>query len=144
MKYNSRIIKNSLAVRGGIGDEEEEWFSYHFFDIKSISSRFSSTIADLRPHFTSTSEEAKKYTDDLFMVAPFYHRLVAWTTKKIRIKCTTLLPFFLQNISLSKIHNAGCGLEIQDWCWRVICFVRQVWRQWVRLWGLQHQFLTAP
>jgi hypothetical protein len=29
-----------------------------------------------RPYFTSTSKEAKKYRDDLFMLAPFFHRFL--------------------------------------------------------------------
>ena len=33
-------------------------------------------IGILSPFFTSISIEAKKYRDNLFMVAPFYHRLV--------------------------------------------------------------------
>lgn len=29
----------------------------------------------MRPFFTSLSEKAKKYRDDLFLLAPFYHRV---------------------------------------------------------------------
>jgi len=31
---------------------------------------------DCRPYFTSSSKEAKKYRDDLFMLAPYYHRFM--------------------------------------------------------------------
>ncbi len=29
----------------------------------------------MRKYFTSNSKAAKKYSDDLFMMAPFYHRV---------------------------------------------------------------------
>ncbi len=35
----------------------------------------SGTISQLRPFFTSLSEKARKYRDDLFLLAPFYHRV---------------------------------------------------------------------
>lgn len=76
-----RIIENSLSFRGSGDDDDsgekkkkKRWLTYHFFDIETIASKYRPEIASLKPHFTSLSEEAKKYTDDLFMVAPFYHR----------------------------------------------------------------------
>ena len=48
--------------------------SYDFFDVDQISGHFNEEIYQLRPYFTSNSEQARKYTDNLFMVAPFYHK----------------------------------------------------------------------
>ena len=74
--FSSRIIENSLSFRGlpGPGDPGR-WFLYDFFDIGTITNKYRSEIGSLKRHFTSKSEEAIKYTDDLFMVAPFYHRV---------------------------------------------------------------------
>ena len=49
--------------------------TYEFFDTGVIGERFWATISELKLYFTSTSEQARKYRDDLFMLAPFYHKV---------------------------------------------------------------------
>lgn len=48
--------------------------TYEFFDVDIIGDHFFEEIFQLRPYFTSTSQQAEKYQDMLFMVAPFFHR----------------------------------------------------------------------
>ena len=48
---------------------------FDFYDLSALTRRYSGAIAELRPFFTSRSEGAAKYADDLFLVAPFYHRV---------------------------------------------------------------------
>ena len=48
--------------------------TYDFFDADVMADEFRDTMLELSPYFTSGSEAAKKYKDDLFMLAPFYHR----------------------------------------------------------------------
>ncbi len=52
--------------------------TFDFFDCRAISRRFADEISRLRPHFTSIAEQAEKYRDDLFLMAPFYHRVLPY------------------------------------------------------------------
>ena len=48
--------------------------TWTFFDLGAIARRWRKEISALKPHFTSDSKQARKYADDLFLVAPFLHR----------------------------------------------------------------------
>ena len=49
--------------------------TYDFVDTLSITKKYIKAISEIRPLFTSFAKEAKKYTDDLFLMGPFYHRV---------------------------------------------------------------------
>ena len=49
--------------------------TYDFVDTTVITQNYIQAINQMRPHFTSTSKEARKYRDDLFLMGPFYHRI---------------------------------------------------------------------
>ena len=41
----------------------------------TISRHYHRQLVPMRKYFTSTAKEAKKYRDDLFLIAIFYHRV---------------------------------------------------------------------
>ena len=47
-----------------------------YFDTSAVAARFGDDIEAMSRHFTSESEQAAKYRDVLFMLAPFYHRVL--------------------------------------------------------------------
>ena len=48
---------------------------YSLFDLPTISRYYQRQLVPMREYFTSSSKEAKKYRDDLFLIAIFYHRV---------------------------------------------------------------------
>jgi hypothetical protein len=71
--YIQAIMEKFIAR--DVGDAKKPLkVSYDFFDVDAIVFHFDEQIQALRPFFTSNSKAAKKYRDNLFMVAPFYHR----------------------------------------------------------------------
>ena len=48
---------------------------YSFYDLPTISRHYHSQLIPMRKYFTSPSKEAKKYRDDLFLIAITYHRV---------------------------------------------------------------------
>ena len=50
--------------------------SYNFININTMEKQFSKEMNVLKPYFTSDAIGAIKYTDDLFMLGPFYHRYI--------------------------------------------------------------------
>ena len=48
---------------------------YSFYDLPTISRHYQSQLIPMRKYFTSSSKEAKKYRDDLFLIAITYHRV---------------------------------------------------------------------
>ena len=59
MKMNGRSLK----------------IKYSLFDLPTISRYYQRQLVPMREYFTSSSKEAKKYRDDLFLIAIFYHRV---------------------------------------------------------------------
>ena len=68
-KIMSKFISRDSKKRGG------PKVSYSFFDTSAITDAYNRAIVEMRPFFTSNSEAAMKYRDDLFMMGPFYHRV---------------------------------------------------------------------
>lgn len=71
--YIRPILRN--LIDRFVAEDDRPNISFDFFDVSVIAHRYGDTMAQLRPYFTSTSEQSRKYTDDLFMIAPFYHRV---------------------------------------------------------------------
>ena len=59
MKINEEILK----------------IRYSLFNLQTISRYYQRELVPMREYFTSSSKEARKYRDDLFLVAIFYHRV---------------------------------------------------------------------
>lgn len=72
--YLAKIIEKFIR-RDVKGNGSAMRVSYEFVDTRSITVHYQKAINEIRPLFTSTSEKAKKYTDDLFLMGPFYHRV---------------------------------------------------------------------
>ena len=49
--------------------------NYSLFDLPTISRHYQRQLIPMRAYFTSTAKQARKYRDDLFLIAIFYHRV---------------------------------------------------------------------
>ena len=49
--------------------------TYDFVDTNTITQKYHGSINKMRPYFTSNTKAARKYTDDLFLMGPYYHRV---------------------------------------------------------------------
>ena len=56
-------------------NEENLKIEYSLFNLQTISRYYQRELVPMREYFTSSSKEARKYRDDLFLVAIFYHRV---------------------------------------------------------------------
>ena len=70
----------------------------------------------MRPFFTSNSEAAKKYRDDLFLMGPFYHRIFPYekfimldADLKFRIDIAELYDMF-EDFSNNQVMGVGVDL----------------------------------
>ena len=48
---------------------------FELFDVDSMIDDYRNEILAIRQHFVSPAKMASKYTDLLFMIAPFYHAI---------------------------------------------------------------------
>ena len=48
------------------------------FDLPTISLHYRSQLLPMREYFTSVAKGARKYRDDLFLIAVFYHRIFSY------------------------------------------------------------------
>lgn len=72
--HDVQSIMEKFILRDISNKQKELHVTYEFFDIDVIVDHFIDHIKQLRPYFTSMSQQAMKYQDMLFMVAPFFHR----------------------------------------------------------------------
>ena len=90
--------------------------TYDFVDTHFITQTYIEAIGKMRPFFTSNSEAAKKYRDDLFLIGPFYHRIFPYNKfimldadLKFRIDIAELYDMF-EDFSNNQVMGVGVDL----------------------------------
>jgi len=90
--------------------------TYDFVDTHFITQTYIEAIGRMRPFFTSNSEAAKKYRDDLFLMGPFYHRIFPYekfimldADLKFRIDIAELYDMF-EDFSNNQVMGVGVDL----------------------------------
>ena len=85
-------------------------------DTHFITQTYIEAIGKMRPFFTSNSEAAKKYRDDLFLIGPFYHRIFPYNKfimldadLKFRIDIAELYDMF-EDFSNNQVMGVGVDL----------------------------------
>ena len=85
-------------------------------DTHFITQTYIEAIGKMRPFFTSNSEAAKKYRDDLFLMGPFYHRIFPYkkfimldADLKFRIDIAELYDMF-EDFSNNQVMGVGVDL----------------------------------
>ena len=85
-------------------------------DTHFITQTYIDAIGKMRPFFTSNSEAAKKYRDDLFLMGPFYHRIFPYkkfimldADLKFRIDIAELYDMF-EDFSNDQVMGVGVDL----------------------------------
>ena len=85
-------------------------------DTRIITQTYIEAIGRMRPFFTSNSEAAKKYRDDLFLMGPFYHRIFPYdkfimldADLKFRIDIAELYDMF-EDFSNNQVMGVGVDL----------------------------------
>ena len=93
---------------------------YSLFDVQTISRYYNLQLIPMREYFTSTSKEARKYRDDLFLIAIFYHRVFPFNRLimldvdlKFKIDISELYDLFddFENLDENKLVAVGRDLS---------------------------------
>ena len=93
--------------------------NYSLFDVETISRHYHLQLRPLRNYFTSHAKEARKYMDDLFLIAVFYHRVFPFNRfimldvdLKFKIDIAELYDYFDIFENENKIAFAAVGLDL--------------------------------
>ena len=85
-------------------------------DTNVITYTYIGAINRIRPFFTSNSNAAKKYRDDLFLMGPFYHRVFPYdkfimldADLKFKIDIAELYDHF-ENFTKNNVMGVGTDL----------------------------------
>ena len=93
---------------------------YSLFDVQTISRYYNLQLIPMQEYFTSTSKEARKYRDDLFLIAIFYHRVFPFNRLimldvdlKFKIDISELYDLFddFENLDENKLVAVGRDLS---------------------------------
>ena len=115
-------IKNSsLFFSLKIKVNHQRWkIRYSLFDVQTISRYYNLQLIPMREYFTSTSKDARKYRDDLFLIAIFYHRVFPYNRLimldvdlKFKIDISELYDLFnyFENSDKNKLVAVGRDLS---------------------------------
>ena len=115
-------IKNSsLFFSLKIKINRQSWkITYSLFDVQTISRYYNLQLIPMREYFTSTSKDARKYRDDLFLIAIFYHRVFPYNRLimldvdlKFKIDISELYDLFnyFENSDKNKLVAVGRDLS---------------------------------
>ena len=111
--------------------------TYDFVDTTVITQKYRRAINEMRPYFTSNTKAAKKYTDDLFLMGPYYHRVFPYekfivldADLKFRIDISELYSLF-DEFDTHQVYLCPSSRDVPFL--NIILTLSRLW-EWVMIW----------